>query len=160
MFPKTHVIVGIIASLAIFILWPSISLFNLGIIFLSSVLIDFDHYLYFIWTKSDFSLAHAYRWFVAKNKLMFSLPENERKKYKHVILLFHGIEFWLLIFLLSFLDKIFIWVLAGLAIHMFVDFAGVLYYKEPLYTKFSQIYVYLSNMSKKPLPSHFNKVIL
>jgi hypothetical protein len=152
MLPKTHFIIGFIVSSIIFVVWPSIGLFNISIIFLSSFLIDFDHYLYFIWTTKDFSLLHAYNWFIAKGKFTRSLPQNKRKIYKHVILLFHGIEFWLVLFLVSFIDKVFLWMLLGVAIHMLADFIGIVYYQERFYTKLSQIYVCISNKNKKPLP--------
>jgi hypothetical protein len=160
MLPKHHILIGFIVSSAILLIWPAIGLFNFGIFFFSSFLIDFDHYLYFIWTKNDFSLAHAYKWFVAKGEFLRSLPLGKKAEYKQVVLIFHGIESWLFLFLLFLFNKIFIWVLAGIAIHMIFDFVELVVYKNPLYTKISQIYVLITNKNKKPLPSHFNKVIL
>jgi len=152
MLPKTHIIVGIIVSLIIFIFWPSAGLFNISIIFLSSILTDFDHYLYFIWTKKDFSLVHAYRWFVRNRKFTASIPFSQRRKYKLPVMIFHGIEFWIFLLVLSFMNKIFIWVLVGTIAHMFVDFTELITLNIPLYTKISQIYVYIQNKGKKQLP--------
>jgi hypothetical protein len=152
MLPKTHVIAGIILSFAIFLLWPAIGLFYLLIFFFSSILIDFDHYLYFIWAKKDFSLAHAYKWFVAKRDFIRSLPLSKKAKYQHAVLIFHGIELWVIVLLLSFIHPMFVYVLFGITIHMFFDFIEIIYYKNPIYSKISQIYVYFSNKNKKPLP--------
>ncbi len=160
MLPKYHFLIGFIVSSAILLIWPAIGLFNFCLIFFSSFLVDFDHYLYFIWTKNDFSLSHAYRWFVAMGKFIRGLSPNKREMYKHTVLLFHGIEFWLFLFLLFLFNKTFVWVLAGIAIHMVFDFVELIIHKNPLYTKISQIYVLVTNKNKKPLPSAFNKVIL
>jgi len=54
--------------------------------------------------------------------------------------------------LLSFIHPMFVYVLFGITIHMFFDFIEIIYYKNPVYSKISQIYVYFSNKNKKPLP--------
>ncbi len=56
MLPKHHVVLGFVISLTVFIIFPSIGLISFLIIWASSVLIDFDHYLYYVFKKKDFSL--------------------------------------------------------------------------------------------------------
>ena len=60
MLPKYHVPFGFIFAGIIWILFPIISFNGLLIIFLSSFLIDVDHYTYFVYKKHDFSLKNAY----------------------------------------------------------------------------------------------------
>jgi len=80
---------------------------------------------------------------------MNKLSKNEKSKYKRRIFLLHGIEFVIFLIILSFYNKIFLFVLYGILIHLFLDFVDLIQKKEPLYSKISQIYVYISNKKKK-----------
>lgn len=151
MLPKFHIIIGLIFSLLVLILSPSIGLPGFFIILASSVLIDVDHYLYYVCKKHDLSLKNAYNWFISKNKFMKSLPLKQREKYKKVIIIFHGIEFWSIIFILSFFHKIFLFVLLGIIIHLIADFIWLFLEKGSLYQKLSQVNIYLKNKGKKDL---------
>jgi len=149
MLPKHHLLIGIIFSLVIYIIFPNIGIVPIMLIFLSSVLIDTDHYLYYIAKKRDFSLINAYNWFYEKRKRFVSMDPSTRLKFKAPILIFHGIEFVLLLSILSFFNKLIFWILIGTIIHLTADYCELSYFKTNIMIKMSQIYVYLTNKSKK-----------
>ena len=151
MFPKNHIIAGAIFSILLLITFPEIGWINALIVFLSSVLIDIDHYLYYIYKKKDWNLKRAYWWFVNQKDIFLRLNIKQRKSFKEAIFIFHGIEFWLVLILLVFLNKIFIFILLGISIHMILDFIYLFSWKRPLYIKTSQIYTHIKNKKKKDM---------
>jgi hypothetical protein len=152
MLPKYHILIGFVCC-ALLVIFFNLSWQAAVIIFLASVLIDFDHYISYVIDKKDIPLKNAYRWFVSRKKLWFSLPQEQREKYKRVTMLFHGIEFWAIPAILSVFYDFFLWVLLGIAIHMIIDLAEFIYLGEPLYAKLSQIFVYITNKKKVDLIS-------
>lgn len=123
MLPKTHIILGFIFSIIIFLVFPEIEILGFLIIWASSVLIDVDHYLFYVWLKKDWSLRNAYKWFIEKSKKAQKLPKSERKKILHIPCLLHGIEAILILVILSLLvSRIFLYILIGFLIHEFLDF--------------------------------------
>ena len=152
MLPKTHIIMGGIASIILFLLFPHFfTLFYAFIVFLSSVLIDFDHYIYYAVKKKDLSLAKAYKWFVSKSDIWKNLSQNERKEYKKDILIFHGFECWLLLILLIYISPLFLFILIGIFIHMLFDFIDLYIHRYSPGHKVSQIYTHIRNKKKKEL---------
>ena len=132
MFPKDHFLLGLIFSISLFFIFPKINLVAASIVFLSTLLIDVDHYLYFIFSRDNLSLKKAYRWFKERH---FKVKTGEIS-----ILIFHGLEFLILLAILSFLNKIFLWVLIGSLFHLLLDFLEATYHKKPFNAKISQIY--------------------
>jgi hypothetical protein len=133
----------------LFLIFPEITLLGAIIIFLASVLIDVDHYLYYLCKQKSPNLKKAYSWFVEKGAYFKKLTRSEQDKYKRAIFLFHGIEFWvILILLILFINKIFLYVLVGIAIHMILDYIGLYVSDQPLYIKTSQIYTHIKNRKK------------
>jgi len=86
------------------------------IIFLSSILIDIDHYLLYAYRKKNLSLVKAWKWHIF-------LHNNPREAQKQIpfLHLFHTIEFLVLIFILSFFYKVFLWIFIGFIFHTFLD---------------------------------------
>jgi len=149
MYPSTHTIVGAIVSLLIWALFPSLAWWQIFIIFASSILIDVDHYLWYAIKKHDWNLRRAYNWHVEKSILFKKMSEKERSKYRHQIMILHGIEFWILLILLIFLDEVFLFVLIGIAIHMILDYIDMYRWNVPFYSKISQVYTHVMNKRKK-----------
>jgi hypothetical protein len=150
MLPRAHIIVGLISSFILFLVCPQITFFYALIIFLASVLIDVDHYLYYAFRKKDLHLSRAYNWFRGQQKRFAKLKPSERSKYKSTIIIFHGIEFLLvLILLVIFINKIFLFILIGVIIHLFLDYYDLIVSKRDFYIKISQIYTHIKN-KKKP----------
>ncbi|MFQ5531781.1 MAG: hypothetical protein ACE5ES_04160, partial [Candidatus Nanoarchaeia archaeon] len=68
MLPKTHIILGFIFSVLIFFLFPQMGLIGASLIFFSSFLIDFDHYLYYLFKKKDPNPRNSVKWFMKHHK--------------------------------------------------------------------------------------------
>lgn len=113
-----------------------------SIIFLSAVLIDIDHYIYYIFVKKDLSLKNAYHWFIKRREKYLKLTKEQKKKIKQkkVIMIFHGIEIVIVLFLLTYLSKGFYYVLIGVLFHLFLDILDMIYSKSQLSLKLSFIY--------------------
>ena len=92
MFPRVHFILGIIFAATLLYLFPQIGLFGAILIFLSSFLIDVDHYIFYVIIEKDLSLSNAYNWHLMNRKKMKKLSKKERRKHKNEILFFHGLE--------------------------------------------------------------------
>ena len=148
MLPKTHIILGAIFSLLIYF-FLHLSLFSVILIFLASFFIDFDHYLWYIYKKKSLNLKNAYNWFKKKREKWTKLSKKEREIYKRVYLVFHSVEFWIVLLALSFINKIFLFILIGVLFHIIIDYIEIIYTKEKLYSKFSLIYIYFKNKTKK-----------
>ncbi|MFH1452222.1 MAG: hypothetical protein ABIF88_03560 [archaeon] len=153
MYPSTHLIIGTIVSLVIWIVFPNLIWWQAFIILISSIIIDVDHYLWYVLKKKDWSLKKSYQWHAKKGEMLHKLSEKERNEYKHLIMIFHGFEFWLILILLIFVNKIFLFVLIGIGIHMILDYIDLYRWKVPFYSKTSQIAVIVKNKNK-------NKVLI
>ena len=151
MIPKNHIIIGALATIIIYLTLP-ITNFQAIIIFLSSFLIDVDHYLIYILTKKDLSQKNARKFFHKKRIEWLKLPIREQAKYKRHIFMFHGIESWILLLIISTYYPIVLFILYGFIIHMTLDYIEFIQYKQPFLAKFSQLWVYQTNKKK----IHFN----
>ena len=59
MLPKWHILLGFLFTYVIY--WfTSINIFQASLIFLASILIDFDHYIFCVQKKKDWSFKNAY----------------------------------------------------------------------------------------------------
>lgn len=148
MLVKTHIILGLIFSLSIYLIFH-IAFFEMIIIFLSSFLIDFDHYLIFLIKHRRFSIKKSYVFFKKRAIKFRKISKKQKNSYKMPFLIFHNIEFFILLFLLGFFNKLFFFVLIGICFHMFLDYIDLAYHKFPVYFKVSLIWTYLENRKKK-----------
>jgi len=103
MFPIYHLISSIVPIIMLFPIYKYSSLLFL----VGSYLIDADHYLWYILRYKDISFRNAY-----KESL---LKKNGR------LHIFHTIEFWILIWILSFRFEIIFIVFLGVIFHMSLD---------------------------------------
>lgn len=148
MFIKSHLIYGasfaLILSYFLELTWaPTL------IIFLSSLLIDVDHYAYYAIKTKDFSFRRSYKWFVKKLENWRRLNQKEKAEQKIAVMAFHGIEFLSLLFILSFVYTSALWILAGVSFHLVLDHIHLIYHKDPVYAKVCPTYVYFTNKKKK-----------
>ena len=151
MYPSRHLIFGIFFSLIFFYFFPQIGVIGFFLIIASTFFVDADHYLFYVVQKKDFRLKNAYKWFVEQMKKRLSLPKSERTKYKYEILICHGVEFWIVLALLSFFHVYFFYLFVGVIFHMFLDLLALTYYEFPLYVKLSQLYNFAKDRDKKEL---------
>jgi len=122
MLPKSHILLGFIFSLILFIIFPKIGIIGFVIIFFSSFLIDVDHYIYYVFKKRDLSLKNAYSWFIQKRKKYLALSRKKRNEVYLKIHFLHGIEPLLILFVLGFyVSEYFFYILIGFAFHLFLD---------------------------------------
>lgn len=68
MLPKTHIILGFVFSWILFNLFPNIGITGFVVVFISSFMIDIDHYLFYVFHKKDINPKNAFTWFISKNK--------------------------------------------------------------------------------------------
>lgn len=115
MYPKTHIMLGVIFIVILYFLFPKIGIPGLFIIFLSSILIDVDHYLAFVIREKNLSLIKAYNWTIEK---------MNRKEYLGFHFL-HTIEVHILVVILTFFWHIFFFVFIGFLFHSITDFIKI-----------------------------------
>ncbi len=132
MYIKYHIIFGAVFSTLIFVLFPEIKLIGLLLIFLSSVLIDTDHYLFYIYKKKDWNLKRAYDWNMIKLKKTLNLPKKQRKYAQHYFFIFHGFELLLLLYIFSiYISDLFFFILIGASFHLISDIlTEILYFNS------------------------------
>jgi len=124
---------GGLFSLLVWITFPWINWFYILIIFLSSFLIDFDHYLVAVYHTKNIGLINALRFYdLAKAK------EREKRKRgireKGFFFLFHTIEFHLIVLLMGIVHEIFVYAFIGMFFHSILDLADLIY-KGELYRR-------------------------
>ncbi len=118
MFPRIHILFGAIFSILIYFILH-FTILSIILIFLASVFIDVDHYLWYINRKKEFSLKKAF--YFHKN-----LPIN----HKPVMHIFHNIEFLAIISILSYFYNIFLFILIGILFHLILDLIAMLHEKH------------------------------
>lgn len=122
MLPKYHIILGFLFSMSLFLIFPSIGLLNAGIIFLSSFLIDIDHYILFVVKKRNLNPKNALKWFFKKKEEYERIPVKDRNNFYSGFYFLHGFELLLILFLLGlFVSNIFFFILIGFIFHLFLD---------------------------------------
>ena len=118
MLPKWHILFGFVFAYVIY--WfSSISIFEASLIFLFSILIDFDHYIWYAIKKKDWNFRKAYYWHKA-------LPKN----HKPIMHIFHTIEFHIFAGLLIFFWHGFLFILIGMIFHSVLDIIDIVYNKK------------------------------
>ncbi len=120
--PLEHLIFGMVFALILFVIFPQISLIGFFLIVASTVLIDVDHYIYYAYTKKDWSLKNAYNWFIKNGKKYHKLSENQKKDIYFGICFLHGIEAIIILFAFSFYFTFFLFIITGFIFHQFLDF--------------------------------------
>ncbi len=120
MFPRYHILFGLFFSIFLFLIFPKISLVGAFIIFLSSFLVDFDHYLTYVIKNKDFSLKRSYRYYLKMRKI-FRKKFKKNPKLKFWVQPFHTVEFLLLIFIFSFFNIFLFYIFLGTLFHFFLD---------------------------------------
>ena len=149
MYPKWHILYGAIFSVLVLLIFPSVGLLSTAIILLSSVLIDVDHYIFYVHRYKDKSLKHAYKWFSERGKTLRRLDLEKREKFEQTLLIFHGIECWIIIAAMMLLSRLFFFVLIGFLFHVILDLVDLYLNNDPVYHKLSQIYTYKRNKNKR-----------
>jgi membrane-bound metal-dependent hydrolase YbcI (DUF457 family) len=149
---KYHIFIGLLASYSL-VLFSRATFLEGTIIFLASILIDFDHYLWYGATTKDWNPFHAINWYLKKNPRWKNLSQKEKNKFKKGVFIFHSIGFWIALYFLSLFNKVFLLILIGIGIHILADYFHMIKNGEPIYNKVSALYTWKRNKNKKELIS-------
>ena len=145
---KWHFLFGFVISYILVYFFEFSFLAGL-IIFLSSWMIDGDHYFWYGFEMKDWNPKHALEWYHRSLPKWLSLSLKERNEYRRGVFLCHGVLFWVILLGLSFIHEIFLWVLIGVGIHMVADWIKYISMGEPLYNKIFPCYTIRRNKNKK-----------
>lgn len=115
MLPIIHFLAGLLLSALLFIL--GIPTAFILIILVASVLIDIDHYLLYTFIKKDINPFNAYKFYLVEGKKY----RNKKKFQFAFLMIFHTIEFFLLLTVLSFFSEIALLIFIGCVFHMCID---------------------------------------
>ena len=141
--PSEHLFFGVVFSLILLFFFPSIGVLGFLITALSSVLIDIDHYFYFVYKKKNLSLIKAYQWYIQSGKKFDTLSQEQKKKVYSGFYILHGVEILFVLFLLGiYFYKYFLFVFIGFLIHLSLDLFSELIFKQRI-DKLSVIYDFL-----------------
>jgi len=122
MLPFRHFLYGILFSLICFLIFPEIGLVGFLLILSSTVLIDVDHYLFYVYKKKDWNLKKSYEWFIQHTEKLNSFSRKQREKYYVGFVFLHGVEILIILYLFSlFISKYFIYIFTGFAFHLLLD---------------------------------------
>jgi len=112
MVPRHHILFGLIFSILVWIF--GVPLFFSLIIFLSSFLIDIDHYFYYAIKNKNWSIRKAYN---------CGIEDSKKKTHisKPLFAFFHTLEFLIILFCISLFYKILFFVWVGFMFHMALD---------------------------------------
>ena len=121
MYPQTHFAFGLLFIILLGIFTP-LSPLALFLILASSILIDVDHWMVYVKEKKDFSIRRAYRWIIDN-------AEKHKKQGKTFLCIFHTIEFFIIMFILSFYSDIIFYITVGCSFHFLLDLIYSYLYK-------------------------------
>ena len=121
MLPIQHLILGFLFSLLCFLLFPQIELIGFSLILLSTILIDVDHYLYYVYKKKNWNLKNAYNWFIKTTNKFLCLPKKQRNNFYIGFCFLHGIEILLILLLFTIFSRYFFFIFIGFSFHLLFD---------------------------------------
>lgn len=119
--PSWHIFLGFLFSVFLFLFFPEAGMANFVIIFISSVLIDVDHYFLYIHKKKSFSLRKAYIYSLEHKKQWQEFGKDANYDLPPAFFIFHGLEMLLILFVLSFFFKPLYFVFIGFSFHLLLD---------------------------------------
>ena len=145
MLVSKHIILGILFSLIILAIFPTIGVFNASLIFLASVLIDFDHYLLYFMRTKKLNLKKAYFYWLKEHTRFYKSNKAKNVNRAQPQFIFHGIEFVLILIILAFFFNFFFFILLGVLFHLFLDYLDLYLKNQSLHHKTSQIHLFIKN---------------
>ena len=118
MLPNAHVLYGILLALTSWFLFPGVTWFEALLILFSSIFIDVDHYIWYVIVKKDWNLKRAYYYL------------RDEVKGSQKLMIFHTIEFLIVIGLLSFIWFGFYYIFIGVLYHFALDMMSMIKLKR------------------------------
>lgn len=111
---KYHIISSALLSI---LLYPFFGL-NVLFVFFAGFLIDVDHYIYYVLRFKDLSLKKSYKYFE---------EYPEKRHFSDILFIFHTVEFFGLLIILSFYNDIIFLIFTSVSLHQILDM--ILLYK-------------------------------
>ncbi|MEK6855278.1 MAG: hypothetical protein AABX73_03580 [Nanoarchaeota archaeon] len=124
MLPRWHIFFGAVFSLVLWFFIRDISLINLALVFLASVLIDFDHYAASVIKTGRLSLIRSFDYH-KKNEIEARKDIARGIRRKGDFHLFHTIEFHLILGILGLYWKGFFYIFIGMVFHSLLDIVSM-----------------------------------
>ena len=143
MLPKWHVIISAFVFLFLYFILKASLLVSLFVA-LASFLIDLDHYLFYIIKDKQFNFKKTYNYLKEVNKKLVS-GKMKKKDRPKIFLIFHSIEFFVLLILLAyFFNSVILYLLfISFLFHFLCDLVYGLITKTFELTPYSLIYFLL-----------------
>ena len=137
MLPRWHIFLGMVFTFLIWILMPETNIYYLSLVFLSSFMIDFDHYMCSVMKTGTFSLKRAFVYH-KKEAIKQERERNKGIRRRGDFHLFHTLEFHALLFLIGIYFTPFLYIFIGMTFHSILDifyliYHGYLYRREFLF---------------------------
>lgn len=126
MFPRHHILLGFIFSGIFWAFFPSTNLIYILLIFLSSFLIDFDHYVVAVIKNKHLSLKKAFDYHDKKGKRE-AMEHKKGLREKGDFHILHTIEVLVFVAFLGFFWKGFFYVSIGMIFHSLLDISFLVY---------------------------------
>ncbi len=120
MFPSRHILLGGLFTLVVWMFAPNLNPFYLAVIFLSSFLIDFDHFVVGVIRTGKLNLRDIYDYHEQQDKIKIREKTKGITK-KGDFHLFHTIEFHVLIGVLGIFFAPLFYVFIGMVFHSLID---------------------------------------
>lgn len=133
MLPRWHIILGALFAISLYYIFPSIKVTGILLIFLSSFLIDFDHYAAAAIKLKEFRIGRILEY----HRIKGIQSKEERKRgirVKGDFHIFHTIEFHLLVLVIGLFFTPFLYVFIGMLFHSIVDLISI-GYQDYLYRR-------------------------
>lgn len=122
MLPRWHILFGAILTGIIYLLVPNLSWIYLVILFFSTFLIDFDHYVVAVSRTKKIGLFNSFEYFKQKEKEhRDNLKKGIVKKEKGDFMIFHTIEAHLVVLIIGLFFTPFLYVFFGMLFHSLLD---------------------------------------
>ena len=151
MLPKYHAFFGFIFTVLLITFFKITSVQAL-LVFFSSFLLDFDHYLYYVYRKRDFNVKKAYFFIKRLKKTILQYPIKERNRIFLGYFIFHGLEAILLLFILGLLiSPYFFYISLGAFFHLTID----IFYDRKIYGRWERISIVYDFIKFKKLKKTF-----
>lgn len=155
MLPKTHIIWGFIFSLILYLFFPSsIGLLGASIIFLSSVLIDVDHYIYYVYKAKNWNLKKAVSWYFINKEKFERMTKKQKDRIYTGLCFLHGAEALIVLALLITVPNPFstiaIFIAIGFIFHLILDSID-LYIRNYRFDKVISFFYSLKNTKNRTL---------
>ena len=149
--PRWHILWGFVFSyLTAYFFHLSLPYFL--ILFLSTwFFIDLDHVVLYILETKNFHPRKFLEHHAIEKSQRSSLSEEEKLKQEFPHFFLHGIEFLILLIILSFLNETFLFILIGFLFHLILDCICMFHDEENILFKLSQTYTYIKNKKAKKL---------